>query len=92
MGDSSHQDAPQVTYVGEWEPEGPPEGVEIPPAQFRIYNQAMTRADLLAREELLKIEALWYHAVRTRNSQLEGEMYRAMQDTFPYMDPGNILP
>ena len=21
MGDSSHQDAPQVTYVGEWEPE-----------------------------------------------------------------------
>ena len=26
------------------------------------------------------------HAVRTRNSQLEGEMYRAMQDTFPYME------
>ena len=47
----------------------------------------MTRADLVAREELLKIEALWYHAVGVRDSQLERAMYRSIMDTFPYMDP-----
>ena len=87
MENSSCRDEPPMIHTGDWEPER----VEIPPAQFRMHNRAMTRADLVAREELLKIEALWYHAVRVRDSQLEREMYRAMEDTFPYMDPVNPL-
>ena len=57
------------SIVDQWEAEG----VEVP---FRVHNQPMARADLVAREELLEIEALWHHAVRTGNSQLEGEMHR----------------
>ena len=48
MADSSYQDGPPMIHTGDWEPER----VEIPPAQFRVYNQAVTRADLVAREEL----------------------------------------
>ena len=87
MAESSDQGGPPMIHTGDWEPDR----VEIPPAQFQVYNKVVTRADLVAREELLKIEALWYHAVRVKDSELESQMYRAMEDTFPYMDPVNPL-
>ena len=87
MAESSDQGGPPMIHTGDWEPDR----VEIPAAQFQVYNKAVTRADPVTREELLKIEALWYHAVRVKDPELENHMYRAMEDAFPYMDPANPL-
>ena len=64
------ESAPEVVAAA-WEPES----IRIPDAQFENYNRAYNRADLRAREELLKMEANWFHGHRNGNRSLMSEMY-----------------
>ncbi|CAK9012402.1 unnamed protein product, partial [Durusdinium trenchii] len=66
----SDESAPEVVAAA-WEPES----IRIPDAQFENYNRAYNRADLRAREELLKMEANWFHGHRNGNRSLMSEMY-----------------
>ena len=73
-------------------PAGPPdawqpEPIEIPEQKFNFFNRPYNRADLKARQELAKVEATWYHAMRANDQDLAGKMYRVMEECFSFMDP-----
>eukprot|EP00913_Durusdinium_trenchii_P010720 g10058.t1 len=56
-----------------------PEGIKIPDGQYAHFNRAYNRADLVSREELLKMEANWFHGHRNGNRALMAEMQELMQ-------------
>ena len=64
-----------------------PEPIEIDEYKFNFMNRLYNRADLKARQELAKIEATWYHAMRSNDHEMAGKMHRLMEDCFLYMDP-----
>ena len=64
-----------------------PEPIEIPEQKFNFFNRPYNRADLKARQELAKVEATWYHAMRSNDHDLAREMYQVMEECFSFMDP-----
>ena len=72
--ESERESAPEVVDAV-WEPEG----IKIPDAQYAHFNRAYNRADLIAREELLKMEANWFHGHRNGNRSLMTEMSDIMK-------------
>ena len=89
-GDDEDEDMGSTTT-----PEGPrdppgawqPEPIEIPEQRFSFFNRPYNRADLKARQELAKIEAMWYHATRSGDHELARQMYQLMEECFHFMDP-----
>ena len=71
--DSEHESAPEVVDAP-WEPES----IKIPDPQFGHFNRAYKRADLPAREEVLKMEANWFHGHRNGARDLMHEMQDLM--------------
>ena len=74
--ESEHESAPEVVDAA-WEPES----IRIPDGQFVHFNRAYNRADLIAREELLKMEANWFHGHRNGTRALMDEMQDLMKES-----------
>ena len=70
---SEHESVPEVVDAP-WEPES----IKIPDPQFGHFNRAYNRADLTAREEVLKMEANWFHGHRNGARDLMHEMQSLM--------------
>ena len=71
------EDSPPEVMNATWEPEG----IKIPDGQHAHFNRAYNRADLVSREELLKMEANWFHGHRNGNRALMSEMQELMQSS-----------
>lgn len=72
----SEESPPEVVNTA-WEPES----VKIPDSQYAHFNRACNRADLVSREELLKMEANWFHGHRNGNRALMAEMQELMKSS-----------
>ena len=44
------------------------------------------RAALRARQDLMVLEASWFHYTREGNSQQAGRLYELMEEMFQFMD------
>ena len=67
-----------------WHP--PP--AEIPVVKFNHWNTLRSRAALRARQDLMVLEASWFHYTREGNSRQAGRLYELMEEMFEYIPKG----
>ena len=65
-----------------WHP--PP--VEIPVVKFNHWNRLRSRAALRARQDLMVLEASWFHYTREGDSRRAGRLYELMEEMFEFLD------